>query len=152
MRRGKGSGSSIRFEKNQPLEVDGVLTLYRRVGWTQYAENPDLLMAAIEGCQCVVSAYDGEVLVGLIRCVTDSASVVYIQDLLVDPAYQRQGVGRRLMDVLELEYTHVPLKLLLTDDTAQQSGFYEALHYTNTRTLTVRPLNTFVRISGQTLE
>lgn len=152
MNPGKEPLSSMRIEKNQLLDVDAVLALYRCVGWTQYAAEPEMLMRAIEGSQCVLSAYVDDGLVGLLRCVTDSVSVVYIQDLLVDPAYQRQGVGRRLMDALDHEYRHVRLKLLLTDDTPKQSGFYTALDYTNTRTLKVRPLNTFVRISGQKLE
>ena len=91
--------------------------LYRSVGWNQYVAQPSLLMRALAGSQCVVSAHVGDLLVGLIRCVTDEISVVYIQDVLVDPAYQRRGLGTALMRALESEYAHVRLKVLLTDDT-----------------------------------
>ena len=142
----------VRIAHNQALEVGAVLKLYRAVGWTQYAADPELLMRAINGSQAVFSAHVGDALVGLLRCVTDSVSVVYIQDLLVDPAHQRKGVGRALMNTVEKTYEDVRLKLLLTDDTPQQVAFYEALNFTNTRTLKKRPLNAFLRISNQTLE
>lgn len=145
-------GSTVRIEKNQALEVDAVLKLYRAVGWTQYAADPELLMRSIRGSQGVFSAYVDDALVGVLRCVTDSVSVVYIQDLLVDPAHHRKGVGRALMNALEKAFADVRLKLLLTDETPQQLAFYEALGYTNTRSLKKRPLNAFLRIKGQTLE
>ena len=38
-----------------------------------------------------MAAYDEDRLVGLIRVVGDGLTIVFIQDLLVYPQYQRQG-------------------------------------------------------------
>ena len=87
----------------------------------------------------------------MIRCVTDEISVVYIQDVLVDPAYQRRGLGTALMRALESEYAHVRLKVLLTDDTPVQTQFYTGLDYRDSRTLTARRLNAFLSIKDDSL-
>jgi predicted N-acetyltransferase YhbS len=46
----------------------------------------------------VVSARDGARLVGVSRAISDFAYCCYLSDLAVDVAYQRQGIGKRLID------------------------------------------------------
>lgn len=46
----------------------------------------------------VVTARDGANLVGLSRAVTDFAYCCYLSDLAVDVAYQRQSIGKRLIE------------------------------------------------------
>jgi predicted N-acetyltransferase YhbS len=43
------------------------------------------------------TAWDGEKLVGIARSVTDFEFCCYLSDLAVDAAYQRSGIGRRLI-------------------------------------------------------
>ena len=45
----------------------------------------------------VVAARDGRRLVGISRAVTDFSYCCYLSDLAVDAAYQRQGIGKRLI-------------------------------------------------------
>jgi predicted N-acetyltransferase YhbS len=45
----------------------------------------------------VVTARDGERLVGISRAITDFSYCCYLSDLAVDVAYQRQGIGKRLI-------------------------------------------------------
>jgi ribosomal protein S18 acetylase RimI-like enzyme len=46
----------------------------------------------------VVTARDGKRLVGISRAITDFSYCCYLSDLAVDVAYQRQGIGKRLID------------------------------------------------------
>ncbi|HWE76552.1 MAG TPA: GNAT family N-acetyltransferase [Stellaceae bacterium] len=46
----------------------------------------------------VVTARDGARLVGVSRAISDFAYCCYLSDLAVDVTYQRQGVGKRLID------------------------------------------------------
>lgn len=46
----------------------------------------------------IVTARDGEKLVGIARAVTDYSFCCYLSDLAVDEAYQHKGIGRRLIE------------------------------------------------------
>ncbi|HEX4195796.1 MAG TPA: GNAT family N-acetyltransferase [Stellaceae bacterium] len=46
----------------------------------------------------VVAARDGARLVGVSRAISDFAYCCYLSDLAVDVAYQRHGIGKRLID------------------------------------------------------
>ena len=46
----------------------------------------------------VVTARDGKRLVGISRAITDFSYCCYLSDLAVDVAYQRQGIGKRLIE------------------------------------------------------
>lgn len=95
----------ITYKQNPQLDFQAVLCLYASVGWTNYTTCPERLQKALENTLLVLAAFDGEQLVGLLRAVGDSYSIVFIQDILVLPAYQRQGIGRQL---LEQAITHFP--------------------------------------------
>ena len=55
-----------------------------------------------------ITAYDGQVLVGCLRILTDGYYFGTITELLVLPQYQRQGIGSRL---LQLAKEHTPTVL-----------------------------------------
>ena len=46
----------------------------------------------------LITAWDGEKLVGVSRALTDFSFCCYLSDLAVDEAYQKQGIGKRLID------------------------------------------------------
>ncbi|MEJ5310959.1 MAG: GNAT family N-acetyltransferase [Anaerolineae bacterium] len=75
------------------------------VGWGVYAE--DVIERALPNTLYCVCAYvDGD-LVGMARIIGDGAMVYYIQDVIVLPAYQRQGIGARMMGlVMDYIRTH----------------------------------------------
>lgn len=45
----------------------------------------------------IATARDGTRLVGISRAITDFSYCCYLSDLAVDAAYQRQGIGKRLI-------------------------------------------------------
>ena len=48
----------------------------------------------------IYAAYVNNKLAGIIRVVGDGASVVFVQDLLVYPECQRQGIGTALLKMI----------------------------------------------------
>ena len=116
--------------KYQGDREEEVLKLYRSVGWSGYYDRPEMLKAALEGSLLVLSACAEGHLVGLARVVGDGASVVFLQDILVMPAYQRRGIGRRLIAELLRRYGHVRQFHLMTDDVPETVGFYQAVGFT----------------------
>ncbi|KQO62668.1 GNAT family N-acetyltransferase [Curtobacterium sp. Leaf261] len=109
-----------------PLERAELLDLYASVGWSAYTRDPELLVRALDGSSAVFTVRDGDVLVGLARVLTDGATIVYLQDVLVRPSHHRRGVGARLVDAVLAEYSHVRQLVLITDAEPGQRSFYES--------------------------
>ena len=111
------------------LELDVLLDLYNSVGWTNYTRAPEMLLKAYENSLLTLGAYDGSKLVGIIRTVGDGYSVVFIQDILVFPEYQRQGIGTQLLQEIMNRFPDVYQMELMTDNTAKTVSFYQALGF-----------------------
>ncbi len=109
---------------NEFNEID-IKKLYENAGWTSYTQDLPKLMEALKASLAVVSAWDGEELIGLIRVVGDGAAIIYIQDIIVLASYKRKGIGSRLLKSVLEKYENVRQKVLLTDDTEETRGFYE---------------------------
>ena len=104
--------------------------LYESVGWSAYTRDPESLKKGVLNSLCIFGAYEGEKLVGLLRAVGDGVAIVFIQDILVQPCYQRRGIGRDLIARLLERYAHVRQIHLLTDDMPETIGFYKAVGFT----------------------
>lgn len=128
------------------LEREEVLTLYRSVGWSAYTESPEVLLRALAGSHRLVSARREGELVGLARSISDGATIVYLQDVLVHPDEQRRGVGRRLLDELFAGYAGIRQRVLVTDDEDRQRTFYESLGFAEVHDH-APPLRSFVRFA-----
>ena len=101
-----------------------VLELYESVGWTGYTRRFEIMEQAFAHSLKIYGAYVQGQLVGLIRAVGDGITIVYIQDMLVKPMYQRMGIGKALMGRLLEDYKSVYQKVLTTDDTEKTLAFY----------------------------
>lgn len=130
--------------EDQIPDAPELVDLYTSVGWTRYVEQPEELVRAVRGSTYVVTAWQGDQLVGLARCVSDNVSIAYVQDILVRPGYQRQGIGRRLMTVVLDHFEHVRQVGLLTDDEPRQHGFYAAMGFRDIDSLDDVRLHAFV--------
>ncbi|MGO4122549.1 GNAT family N-acetyltransferase [Arthrobacter sp. YAF16] len=123
------------------------LALYESVGWAAYSRDLGLLVRAIRNSSFVVTARSvGGELVGLARAVSDDATICYLQDILVDPAFQGTGVGRTLLEAVQARYGHVRQTVLLTDNEPGQRAFYEALGFTEGADFSPEPLRVFALI------
>lgn len=65
---------------------------------------PEKLQRDLRNSSVVVSAWDGQRLVGLARGLGDGETVGFIHDLLVDPEYQGQHIAAALMERLMERY------------------------------------------------
>ncbi|AER19801.1 GNAT family N-acetyltransferase [Streptococcus suis] len=120
----------ITYKQNPQLDFQAVLEIYDSVGWTNYTDRPTMLQKALEHSLLVLAAVDGERLVGLLRAVGDGDSIVFIQDILVLPTYQRQGIGRQLLEQAVTHFPGIYQLHLLTDNTEKTRSFYEAIGFT----------------------
>lgn len=135
---------TIDYRTDSSVSAESLAGLYGAVGWSAYTEDPARLAAAVAASLRVVTAWDGERLVGLARVVGDGLSIVYLQDVLAAPDHQRGGVGRELLTRAFAPFADVRQKVLLTDDEPRQAAFYESLGFTEIGQFE-HPLRAFVR-------
>lgn len=103
--------------------------LYSAVGWTSYTENLTALHKGFEHSLLTLAAYDKDELLGIIRVVGDGYTVVFVQDILVYPDKQRQGVGTALLQAVLDRYADVRQIELATDHTEQTTAFYRSMGF-----------------------
>ena len=119
----------MKYIANKNIAREQLINLYKSVGWSSYTQNSQQLQKAVVNSLFAIGAYDQNQLVGLIRVVGDGLTIIYIQDLLVNPAYQRQGIGTKLINSVLKKYNSVRQKVLLTENTVKTRRFYESCNF-----------------------
>ena len=84
----------IRYDFDSPVSPAALADLREAVGWNRMARDlaDPRLHNAFHLC-----AYDNERLVGYAAVVGNGVTDAYIQDVMVHPDCQRQGIGTQLM-------------------------------------------------------
>ena len=119
----------ITIKKQEIVKLEDVLHLYQAVGWTNYTHQPQMLEQALSHSLASYVALDGDAVVGLIRLVGDGFSSVLVQDLIVLPSYQRQGIGSALMKQALEDFKEVYQVQLATEQTEKNVGFYRSMGF-----------------------
>ena len=119
----------IKITKETSVSINDVLHLYQAVGWTNYTNQPQMLEQALSHSLATYLARDGEKIVGLVRLIGDGFSSVFVQDLIVLPTYQRQGIGSTLMKQALSDYKDTYQIQLATEESEKTLGFYRSLGF-----------------------
>lgn len=143
-----GTVGTVQYETGQVPSVGELVALYDSVGWSVYTDDPGKLEKAVRNSTFVVVARNDARLIGLARVLSDDVSIAYVQDVLVDPTHQRQGVGRELLECCLLRFAHVRQRMLLTDDEPHQHRLYKSVGFHDVSQLDNIPLHAFVDIAG----
>ena len=89
----------ITYRTGNNFDIDEVIALYRAstLGERRPVDDRERMAAMIRNANLVITAWDGEQLVGIARALTDFVYTIYLSDLAVDEAYQRTGIGKELI-------------------------------------------------------
>ena len=117
----------IVYKETTEFHEAELFRLFDSVGWVS-ARYAARLVKAMRGSSAVISAWDGGRLVGLVNALDDGELTAYIHYLLVDPAYQGQGIGRHLACAIRNRYAHCLYTVLIVEDT-KNIPFYEKLGF-----------------------
>ncbi|MCR5608428.1 MAG: GNAT family N-acetyltransferase [Lachnospiraceae bacterium] len=94
---------NIEYKVNAELKENDLKELFLSVEWDS-GKYPEKLKTAMENCPYVVTAWDGEKLVGLINCMNDGIMTCYMHYVLVHKEYHSQGIGKNMMEMVKEEY------------------------------------------------
>ena len=119
----------ITTKKQEFVKLEDILHLYQAVGWTNYTNQPQMLEQALSHSLVIYLALDDDAVVGLIRLIGDGFSSVFVQDLIVLPSYQRQGIGSALMKEALEDYKEVYQVQLATEQTEKNVRFYRSMGF-----------------------
>lgn len=89
----------IEYRVGNDLDLDPVIDLYRAstLGERRPVNDRDRMRRMIENANLVVTAWDGSLLVGISRALSDFSYTTYLSDLAVRMSHQRQGIGKELI-------------------------------------------------------
>ena len=121
---------AITYLLDKDVKSSSIREFFLSVNWL-LGDKPEKLQRAFRHSDKVITAWDGKKLVGLINTIDDGALTAYIPYLLVNPAYQKQGIGKTLVGMIISGYDSYERIVLLTEidtvDFYKKCGFIESL-------------------------
>src|SRR5664279_2126161 len=99
MRPGGSMNSEITYSAQRTITVEQFreLLIASTLGERRPVDEPERLDAMLKHATLLVTAWDGELLVGVSRCLCDFAFTNYCSDLAVRESHQKLGIGRELL-------------------------------------------------------
>lgn len=91
--------TTLHYRTGNHLDLDQVIELYRAstLGERRPVNDRERMRKMLENASLVITAWEGDLLVGIARSVTDFVYTTYLADLAVRESHQRQGIGRELI-------------------------------------------------------
>lgn len=91
---------AIFYSREKKITADEFIDVLRRSTLSERrpVDDQDCVAGMLAHGNLLVTAWDGDLLVGVSRSVTDFHYCCYLSDLAVDVEYQKRGIGKRLID------------------------------------------------------
>ena len=89
----------ITYRTGNDLDLASVIELYHAstLGERRPVDDRKRMAAMLANANLVITAWDGDALVGLARSLSDFCYITYMSDLAVRVSHQRRGIGRELI-------------------------------------------------------
>ena len=89
----------IEYKTDAPLDVDQMIELYvaSTLGERRPVDDRRRMETMLRAADITITAWEGDLLVGISRSITDWAWMTYLSDLAVRRSHQKQGIGKELM-------------------------------------------------------
>lgn len=113
----------IKYTEEKTFIQGQLQELFKSVGWIS-AEYPQRLHKALMNSQTVLTAWDGERLVGLARVLDDSELVAFVHYVLVHPEYQGQKIAGNMVEYIRDKYKNYLYIEGMPED-SKNVAFYE---------------------------
>lgn len=122
---------NITYKVGNDLDLDAVIELYKAstLGERRPVDDRDCMAQMLKHADLVITAWDGDLLVGISRSLTDFSYVAYLSDLAVRLSHQKQGIGKELMRRTQAELGPKAMIVLLAAPAAKD--YYSYVGFTH---------------------
>lgn len=114
---------TITYTEEKKFTQEEVQQLFLSVGWVS-GQYPSRLYKALINSSTVLTAWDGDKLVGLVRVLDDSEMVAYMHYVLVNPDYQGQKIAGTMIGMIKEKYKDY-IYLEIMPEESKNAAFYE---------------------------
>ena len=104
----------ISFRSDLKPTAQQVIGVYDSAGLSRPTSDVNRIARMIEHANLVITAWDGDKLVGVSRAITDWSWCCYLSDLAVRKEYSKQGIGKKLVDITKETAGPASMLLLLS--------------------------------------
>ncbi len=114
----------ITYKTTPDLDVDTAYDLYvaSTLGERRPIGDRARFEAMLRNANLTITAWDGDLLVGISRSVTDWVWMTYLSDLAVRVSHQKQGIGKELMRLTQAAAPQAKVLLLAAPAARQYYG------------------------------
>ena len=122
---------SIAYKINEPVTTDQFISVLQTSGLSERRPIDDwnCMEGMITNSNLVVTAWDGEKLIGIARAMTDFHYACYLSDLAVDKNYQNMGIGKTLQQLTQAQLG--PKCKLILIAAPDANSYYEQIGFTH---------------------
>ncbi|HIV68823.1 MAG TPA: GNAT family N-acetyltransferase [Candidatus Butyricicoccus stercorigallinarum] len=114
---------NIRYTEEKTFTQQQVQELFLSVGWVS-GQYPSRLHKALLHSSTVITAWDQDRLVGLLRALDDSELVAYLHYVLVHPDYQGNGIAGTMVQMATDKYRDF-LYIEIMPEERKNAAFYQ---------------------------
>ena len=120
----------IIYKTTPDLDLDQAVELYvaSTLGERRPVDDRDRFASMLRHANLILTAWEGDLLVGVSRSITDWVWTTYLADLAVRVSHQRQGIGKELMRRTQEAAPQAKLLLLAAPAAA---NYYGHVGFTN---------------------
>jgi ribosomal protein S18 acetylase RimI-like enzyme len=111
---------NITYQTSSTPTTEAIIEVYNSSGINRPTHDADRIARMYAGSNLIVSAWDGDKLVGVARSVTDFCYCCYLSDLAVRKEYQHLGIGKELVRLTKETIGDESMLLLLSAPSAME--------------------------------
>jgi GNAT superfamily N-acetyltransferase len=115
----------IVYSREKTITGDQLAAIFDRSGIRRPTGDRERIARMAASADLLITAWDGDRLVGVARSITDFCYACYLSDLAVDHEYQKNGIGTELIKQTHAIVGEECVLLLISAPTAM--SFYEKI-------------------------
>jgi predicted N-acetyltransferase YhbS len=91
----------IKYEFVKKIDASEVVNVFKKSGIVRPVDDLERIQRMVDHADIILTARSNGELVGIARAITDYSYCCYLSDLAVDVTYQRKGIGKELVRLIQ---------------------------------------------------